>query len=408
MHLSKLTEQGRSLSFFTAVSSLIVTFAVASFAIPMMAIWTDSHHLSTANIANTVLSYFVGCMVALLLFSRLSNFLGRKPVVSLSLLLSITASLLFAYSTVANELYVARFLQGLACGLASSAGMAWVVDNSPKSSTWLGTALTAASPNIGLSIGCLLTGFIVAYRFLSPKLLFELSIVLLCLCLILVFFSNETMRFNTESLTKVLVPKIAVPKRLKRIFVVSAAGFVGSWGVGAILQGFSARYAIEIFGKTDALLTALIYLLFIMPNAMMGIIVGKFDPARTTLLLISIFTIAALSLFLCIHFKSTLLFILSVFFTGMSGGGVVTATLRLLLWDSTLKERAGIIAALYFCSYVGSGAPNFIIGRMSNITLDEIGIGFSVWVLLVWIIVVTTLLRMKKSPNEAESLRFKR
>ena len=92
----------------------------------------------------------------------------------------------------------------------------------------------------------------------------------------------------------------------------------------------------------------------------------------------------------------------------MAGGGVVTATLRLLLWDSTLKERAGIIAALYFCSYVGSGAPNFIIGRMSNITLDEIGIGFSMWVLLVWIIVVTTLLRMKKSPNEAESLRFKR
>ena len=93
---------------------------------------------------------------------------------------------------------------------------------------------------------------------------------------------------------------------------------------------------------------------------------------------------------------------------GMAGGGVVTATLSLLLLDSTLKERAGIIAALYFCSYVGSGAPNFIIGRMSNITLDEIGIGFSVWVLFVWAVVVTSLLRMKKSPNEAESLRFKR
>ena len=401
-------EKRRLFSFFTAILTLTVSFIVASFAIPMMAIWTESHHLSSSNIANTVLSYFVGCMAALLLFSRLSNFLGRKLVVIISLLLSITASLIFAHSTSADELYVARFLQGLACGLASSAGMAWVVDNSPKNSSWLGTTLTAASPNIGLSIGCLLTGFIVAYRFLSPKLLFEFSIVLLFLCLILVFLSNETMRFNTEPLAKVLVPKFAVPKRLKRIFVLSAAGFVGSWGVGAILQGFSARYAFEIFGKSDALLTALIYLLFIMPNAAAGIIVGKLNPVRTTLFLISVFSVAALSLFLCIHFKTPLLFVLSVFFTGMAGGGVVTATLSLLLLDSTLKERAGIIAALYFCSYVGSGAPNFIIGRMSNITLDEIGIGFSVWVLFVWVVVVTSLFRMKKSPNKAERLRLAR
>ena len=152
------------LSFVSASLSLISTFLVASFSIPMIAVWTDELHLSSANIALTSLSYFAGCLITLLFFSRISNFFGRKPIVILLLILTVIASLIFANGNGPLDLYVARLLQGFSCGLASSATMAWVVECPPKNKSWLGQSLTAAGPNVGLAIGCIGSGYIISFH----------------------------------------------------------------------------------------------------------------------------------------------------------------------------------------------------------------------------------------------------
>ena len=62
----------------------------------MMSVWAHDLALTNADIAMTVVAYFGGCVATLLFFARLSNFLGRKPVVLLSLIFGSIASFLFA------------------------------------------------------------------------------------------------------------------------------------------------------------------------------------------------------------------------------------------------------------------------------------------------------------------------
>lgn len=138
--------------------------------------------------------------------------------------------------------------------------MSWVVDSAPLKYPWLGTALTAAGPNIGLSLGTLITGVVLESGVLTPAELFDCAVVLLVVCAGLAFASTETMRFGSESLGSVFVPKIALPVHLRRRFFASAIAFVGTWGVGSFLQGFSAYLCQAVFGHSNALLAGFLYL----------------------------------------------------------------------------------------------------------------------------------------------------
>ena len=397
----------RGFSFFVAAFCLITCFVTAATAIPMMAYWVHDLKLSSSEVAMSVVSYFAGCVLTLILFARLSNFLGRKPVVIAALAFGAIACYLFSVGQSASDLYIGRFLQGLSCGLATSACMSWVVDTAPPARAWLGTAMTSAGPNIGLSLGTLLTGLIIEYNVLNPTLLFDTCVALLIFCIVLAVLGTETMRLGTESIGQVLIPKIAIPARLRRLFILSITAFIGTWGVSSFFQGFSAQFAQIVFGESSVLLAAITYLLLIIPIAIFGLISGRFNPSKTLLLMSTSFLFGAGGVFLTLDMQSPALFMIFVVICGAAQGGTCCSGLKLLLMDATLRERAGLISALYLGAYVGSGIPNFSIGQLAkDVSMTTIANGFCLWIVVMWLIIVLTFVLIKRQPSETEKKRF--
>lgn len=397
----------RGFSFFVAAFCLITCFVTAATAIPMMAYWVNELQLSSSEVAMSVVSYFAGCVLTLILFARLSNFLGRKPVVIAALAFGAIACYLFSVGQSPSDLYIGRFLQGLSCGLATSACMSWVVDTAPPARAWLGTAMTSAGPNIGLSLGTLLTGLIIEYNVLNPTLLFDACVALLIFCIVLAVLGTETMRLGTESIGQVLIPKIAIPTRLRRLFILSITAFIGTWGVSSFFQGFSAQFAQIVFGESSVLLAAITYLLLIIPIAVFGLVSGRFNPSKTLLLMSTVFLFGAGGVFLTLDMKSPVLFMVFVLICGAAQGGTCCSGLKLLLMDATLRERAGLISALYLGAYVGSGIPNFSIGQLAkDVSMTTITNGFCLWIDVMWLIIVLSFILIKRKPTETEKKRF--
>lgn len=397
----------RGFSFFVAAFCLITCFVTAATAIPMMAYWVQDLKLSSSEVAMSVVSYFAGCVLTLILFARLSNFLGRKPVVIAALAFGAIACYLFSVGQSASDLYIGRFLQGLSCGLATSACMSWVVDTAPPARAWLGTAMTSAGPNIGLSLGTLLTGLIIEYNVLNPALLFDACVALLIFCIVLAVLGTETMRLGTESIGQVLIPKIAIPARLRRLFILSITAFIGTWGVSSFFQGFSAQFAQIVFGESSVLLAAITYLLLIIPIAVFGLVSGRFNPSKTLLLMSTGFLFGAGGVFLTLDMQSPALFMIFVVICGAAQGGTCCSGLKLLLMDATLRERAGLISALYLGAYVGSGIPNFSIGQLAkDVSMTTIANGFCLWIAVMWLIIVLSFILIKRKPTETEKKRF--
>ena len=187
------------LTFIAASLTLVVCFTASSAPIPLMSVYQSTLGLAPDEIANSLVAYYAGCILTLVLFARMSNFFGRKPVVLFTLAMAILGCVLFVVIDSVGILYFARFFQGLGCGLASSAAMAWVVDTAPSKQRWLGTTLTAAAPPLGLCMGTMLTGVFVDIGWFDPSELFIFFIVLMTIVFALCAISKETVPFGMES-----------------------------------------------------------------------------------------------------------------------------------------------------------------------------------------------------------------
>lgn len=177
--------------------------------------------------------------------------------------------------------------------------------------------------------------------------------------------------------------------------------------MSSFFQGFSAQFAQIVFGESSVLLAAITYLLLIIPIAVFGLVSGRFNPSKTLLLMSTVFLFGAGGVFLTLDMKSPVLFMVFVLICGAAQGGTCCSGLKLLLMDATLRERAGLISALYLGAYVGSGIPNFSIGQLAkDVSMTTIANGFCLWIAVMWLIIVLSFILIKRKPTETEKKRF--
>src|SRR3954467_2356211 len=149
----------RTLGFVGASTSLVAVFAASGSPLPLYESYRRADGLSAADLSLTAVAYFAGAVLALLVLGRLSNHLGRRPVPLAALVLAGAGCLVLIEVHGTGTLVTGRVLQGLACGLASSAVAAYVVDTAPAASPrWLAATVTAGAPMIGLTLGALGSG----------------------------------------------------------------------------------------------------------------------------------------------------------------------------------------------------------------------------------------------------------
>ena len=190
----------RAYTFSVAAFCVIICFAATAIPVPLIAIWTQALSLTTFEVSMTVFAYVGGCLTVLLFFSKLSNYLGRRATVILTLAIGIASCLCFIAPQNASAIILGRLLQGVFAGLATSAAMSWTVDTAPKSHAWLGTALSAAGPGIGFILGTVLSGLSAETGIISADTLFIGLAVTLAVVLAAAIPAVETMQPGAVSL----------------------------------------------------------------------------------------------------------------------------------------------------------------------------------------------------------------
>src|SRR3954451_16246180 len=130
------------IGFVGAACSLVAVFAASASPIPLYELYGRTDGLSHADLSLTAVAYFVAAMATLVVLGRLSNQLGRRPVALAALAVTAAGTLLLTQVHSVAPLIAGRVLQGIGCGLASSALTAFVVDSAPTSPSWLPHAAT--------------------------------------------------------------------------------------------------------------------------------------------------------------------------------------------------------------------------------------------------------------------------
>src|SRR3954471_23307717 len=115
------------MTIFSFVGAALVS-ASSGAATPLYRLYQQSMHLSPLMISVVFAVYAVSLLAALLTVGGLSDYVGRRPVIFGGLLLNAASMVLFACATDVGQLILARAVQGLCVGTATTALGAAILD----------------------------------------------------------------------------------------------------------------------------------------------------------------------------------------------------------------------------------------------------------------------------------------
>lgn len=366
----------------------MVTYVTSAVPIPLYGVYQTQDAISYFELSLSSVIYFIGAVTALVLFGRLSNFLGRKPVAVLSLFLAALSTLFFLNLHSATPLLLGRLSQGLACGLASTALTSWLVDHSHSVRSWIAPAIISCGPMTGLTIGGVGSGILFEYAPYPRQIGFLIALLLNLICLVFIIRSKETMPAQVGALASIK-PNFQIPMSARKAFPVAACTFVCTWALGGFFQAFGPSMAREQLHSQSAVAAAFVFASIMAPSSIGASIAGRMTSEKAQRCGMLFFTLFVGGLLMSLKLGILSAFLIASVFAGIAQGLVLTGSIGTMVTGLKAEERANVFSVIYASSYVGAAVPTLIAGRLSNhLDLLQIAFGFGMLALFGSVVVL--------------------
>lgn len=257
--LSTPDEPRRTLSPRVAYAHVAAVIGLALFASgtpsPLYGTYRELWGFSPVVLTLVYATYAFGVLAALLLAGRVSDEIGRRPVLLTATATLALTSVVFMLADSTAWLFAARGIQGLATGLALGAASAALLDLHPNrnpAQVGLTNGVVSAS---GMGLGVLVSAALVE---LAPAPRVLPYVVLLVLFLI-AFAGALRMPEPVQNRSKLrLTPqKPHVPAAVRRPFFLAALAVISSWSIGGLFLSLGPALSASLFHTSNHLVAGL-------------------------------------------------------------------------------------------------------------------------------------------------------
>jgi MFS family permease len=366
----------RRLAFGSAVAALTISFAANAAPLPLYNVYRRQDGLTNAGVSMAVVAYSFGTIAALALLGRVSNHWGRRRTAIASLVLVVLGCLMLLHVHSTGTLVTARLLMGVGSGIASSSLTAYIVDTAPLRPAWLASVASSQGPMFGLAVGAVGSGALVEFGPWPRELVYGVVVVLLVVTAALIAVSPETVA-HQGGVFRALRPQMRVPPQVTHLVPVAAAVFLATWATGSFYQALVPAIVEDQLHTTSPLALGLVFASYMAFSAFGAPLGGRFTPATAQRIGMSAFLVAMAGIITAVTSGQLPLFIAGTVLAGVSQGVAISATVRGLLFGSTLADRASIFSVIYLLSYSGAAVPSLIAGALTGIvSLPTIALGY--------------------------------
>lgn len=365
-------ERGHFAGFAAVVvvaCELAVMFAGAVLPTPLYPLFQARFGFSNIVLTAIYAVYVLGNLVALLIFGRLSDQVGRRNATLPAIGFGVISTIVFLLASGTTWLFVARLASGFATGLASGTATAWISEL-PASGGKSATGRIASAANfIGLAFGPLAAGLLAAFAPWPLHLAFVIYLAVLLAVAATIILTPETVaepvrHFNDLSLR----PRLGVPAKIRLQFISPAVtGFVVFALIGFYAALIPNLLAHSLHQKSPAISGSVVFGLFAVAAACV-ILTGRFASKTAMLgglvvLLPSVWFLLAAELA-----HSMPLLLCATALGGLSAALGYRGSLEEANRIAPSNQRSEVVSGYLVAVYGGNSVPVIGIGLLAAIT----------------------------------------
>ncbi len=348
--------RGRShLGFLAFV--LLCFFAASSAPTPLYHLYQQAWGFSSALLTVIFAVYALSLLATLLVFGSLSDYLGRRPVILIGLLLEIVSMLLFITATDVSWLIVARVLQGVATGIATSALGAAMLDSDAQQ----GPLLNSITPMFGMALGALGTSALVEYAPLPMGLAYGLLVAAFTGQALYLLRVAETVT-PQPGVLKTLRPRLAVPAQARGTLLLVLPADIAAWALGGFFLSLAPSLLTAATGSTSVLNGGFAVAALTLSGAISIHNLRLRAPRLALLVGCSFLAIGVSVILAAVNLGWLWLFFTGAVLAGIGFGASFLGALRLLLPLAHAHERGALMAAFLALSYLAFCIPALLAG----------------------------------------------
>ena len=260
------------------LASLVVSLLAASAApTPLYAIYQRMWGFTPITITIVFGVYAVAVLAALLTLGRLSDSIGRRPVLLAALAVQILSMVVYATAGGVGALMGARIIQGLATGAALGAIGAGMLDVDRER----GALANALSPGLGTGSGALISALFVQFLPAPTHLIYFALIGVFAVQAIGVLLLRETV--TPVPVTRaVFVPEVRLPRAVRGPVLAAAPVLFAAWALAGLYAALGPSIVATLTGNASVVLGAA-SLTVLAVTAVSSVYLLRHVPARTVL-----------------------------------------------------------------------------------------------------------------------------
>jgi len=354
---------GRRASFWIIATTFGLFLFAAAAPSPLYAVYAGLWQFSAGALTEVFAVYAIALLVALLFTGSSSDFVGRRPIILVALVIQLASIVLFLVASGIEWLFAARIAQGIATGIATGALGAALVDLQPPDNPALASLVNSAGPILSLGIGALASAVLVQYAPDPLHLVYWVTLLgfIAALAAVAVMPEPGARRSGVR-----WAPRISVERAVRREFVATLPILVAGWAVAGFYLSLGPSLASQLAASSNRVLGGLAIFLLADIGAVAIVITRAWATTRAMIVGGIILGAGLVVAVAAIALTSPLLFFAATALTGVGFGPAWLGVLRTLVALAAPTARAALLAAVFVVAYLALALPAVIAGFLAT------------------------------------------
>ncbi|MDX3927414.1 MAG: MFS transporter [Shinella sp.] len=390
---------GRSASRMTVYSFIgaVTISACSSAPTPLYHLYQELFRLSPAMITLIFGSYAFSLLAALLTLGGLSDYIGRRPLILLALLLNAAALVIFLLAESGAMLMAARIVQGFATGIAFPTFGAAILDTDKTR----GPILNSITAFLGLMIGTLTAGTLVAFAPEPTRLIYELLLGITAAGILALALMPETTSGRPGAIAA-MRPQLSVPRRARPTLIRVTPVNIAGWSLGGFYLSLMPTLVAVATGITSPFVGGAV-VATLMLSATASVFIFRSWRAQTVLFTgASVLMIGVAITLFGVYLQQVGVLFLGTAVAGLGFGSIFANILRIMLPLAEGHERAGLFSAFLVESYLAFAIPAIAAG----LAAPKLGLSVTAYVygIVIIILAAASILATRSRTSECAAV----